>query len=336
MLSSGFVLLTNFTASSESPLIKEFVVRAVEDEKLVIFFAPADSSSFAFVNAIEVISAPVELIGDTARLVQPDEVSNFDGLSEQAMETLFRINIGGPKVTPFNDTLWRTWIPDAAFFNSDSVTKIFSFSSRIVYREYGASREVAPDSVYNSARAIDVVGSSNLSSRMTWSFPVDHGYRYLIRTHFCDIASLALNKLYFNVYINGYLAYEDFDISSATGQVLASPYFVDFVADMGSSGILHVTVGPSSSRYGDHSRVDGLLNGIEIMKLSNAVGSLDGELPFALVLHNSRGGSIGTTVRSLVCWFAFVLVSVMGFMQILRWRRESKKQIAWTPLPTDA
>ncbi|KAK8935537.1 putative receptor-like protein kinase [Platanthera zijinensis] len=334
VFSSGFVLLTNFTASSDSPSIKEFIIR-VDDEKVVIFFAPADSSSFAFVNAIEVISAPGELIGDTARLVQPDEILKFDGLSKQAMATLFRINVGGLKVTPFNDTLWRTWIPDTAFFNSDSVAKIFSFSGRIMYREYGASREVAPDSVYNTARAIDgVVGSSNFSSRITWSFPVDHGYRYLIRMHFCDIASLALNELYFNVYINGYLAYEDFDISSATGQVLASPYYVDFVADVGSSGILHVTVGPS--RHGDHSRVDGLLNGIEIMKLSNDVGSLDGELPFALVLHNSTGGSFGSTVRSLVCWFAFVVLSVMGFMMVLRWRRESKKQIAWTPLPMDA
>ncbi|KAK8962172.1 putative receptor-like protein kinase [Platanthera guangdongensis] len=141
--SSGFVLLTNFTASFESPSIKEFIIR-VDDEKAVIFFAPADSSSFALVNDIEVISAPGELIGDTVRLLQPDEILKFDGLSKQAMATLFRINVGSLKVTPFNDTLWRTWIPD---------------------------------------------------------------------------------------------------ISAATGQVLASCYYVDFVADVGSSGILHVTVG---------------------------------------------------------------------------------------------
>ncbi|KAI0513731.1 hypothetical protein KFK09_009761 [Dendrobium nobile] len=331
VLASGFVLLSNFTASSDSPL-KEFMLR-VDGEKLVIFFVPVDSSSFAFVNAIEVISAPVDLVEDKARFVQTDQVLSFDGLSKQVMETLFRINVGGPKVTPFNDTLWRTWVPDNEFFHSDSVTKIVSFSGRIMYRKYSASREVAPDSVYNTARIIDVVNSSEVSSRMTWKFPVDHGYKYLIRMHFCDIASLALNELYLNVYINGYLAYENFDMSSATGEVLASPYYVDFVADMGSSDILFVSVGPSG--FAGQSRVDGLLNGLEIMKLNNTVGSLDGELPFSLLLHSSRGFFSGV-VRSLICWSAFVMLSVVGFMLILRWRAESRNQIAWTALPVDA
>lgn len=312
--------------------MKEFILR-VDVEKLVIFFVPLDSSSFAFVNAIEVISAPEDLVEDKAGLVQADQVLNFNGLSKQAMETLFRINVGGPKVTPFNDTLWRTWIPDTKFFDSDSVTKIASFSGRIMYQRYGASREVAPDSVYNTARIIDAVNSSEISSRMTWKFPVAHGYKYLIRMHLCDIASLALNELYFNVYINGYLAYENFDISSATGQVLASPYYLDFVADVGSSGLLFVTVGPS--RFVGHLRVDGLLNGLEIMKLNNTVENLDGKLPFALVLHSSRGG-FSAAVRSLICWSAFVMLSVVGFMLILRWRAESKNHIAWLPLPMDA
>ncbi|XP_020594363.1 probable receptor-like protein kinase At5g24010, partial [Phalaenopsis equestris] len=234
--------------------------------------------------------------------------------------------------TPFNDTLWRTWAPDTEFFYSNSIAKNVSFSGRIVYQRYGPSREVAPDSVYNTARIIDVVNSSELSSRMTWKFPVDHGYKYLIRLHFCDIASLALNELYFNVFINGHLAYENFDISSATVQVLASPYYVDFVADVGISDFLFVSIGPS--RFVGHSRVDGLLNGLEIMKLNNTVGSLDGVLPFALVLHSSRGG-FSTAIRSLICWSAFVMLSVVGFMLILRRRAESRNRIAWSPLPMD-
>lgn len=312
--------------------MKEFILR-VDVEKLMVFFVPIDSSSFAFVNAIEIISAPAGLLEDKAGLVQTDQVLSFDGLSMQAMETLFRINVGGPKVTPFNDTLWRTWVPDKEFFDSNSVTKILSFSGRIMYHRYGASREVAPDSVYNTARIIDVVNSSEVSPRMTWKFPVDLGYKYLIRMHFCDIASLALNELYFNVYINGYLAYENFDISSATGQILASPYYLDFVTDVGSSGFLIVSVGPS--RFVQHSRVDGLLNGLEIMKLNNSVGSLNGELPVGLILHGSRGG-FSTAVRSLICWSAFVILLVVGFMLILRWRAESKSHIAWSPLPMDA
>lgn len=312
--------------------MKEFILR-VDVEKLMIFFAPVDSSSIAFVNAIEIISAPADLLEDKVGLVQTDQVLTFDKLSTQAMETLFRINVGGPKVTPFNDTLWRTWVPDNEFFDSNSVAKIVSFSGRIMYRSYGANREIAPDSVYNTARIIDIVNSSEASSRMTWKFPVALGYKYLIRMHFCDIASLALNELYFNIYINGYLAYENFDISSATGQNLASPYYLDFVSDVENSGLLFVSVGPS--RFVRQSRVDGLLNGLEIMKLNNTVGSLNGELPFALVLHGSRGG-FSAAVRSLICWSAFVILSVVGFMLILKWRTESKSHIAWSPLPMDA
>ena len=68
---------------------------------------------------------------------------------------------------------------------------------------------------------------------ITWNFPVGlGGAQYLIRLHFCDIFSRALNLLYFNVYLNGYLAYEDLDLSVLTSHVLAFPIYVDFVVDL--------------------------------------------------------------------------------------------------------
>ena len=56
--------------------------------------------------------------------------------------------------------------------------------------------------------------------------------QYLVRLHFCDIVSRALNLLQFNVYLNGYLAYEDLDLSVLTSHVLASPIYMDFVVDL--------------------------------------------------------------------------------------------------------
>ena len=58
------------------------------------------------------------------------------------------------------------------------------------------------------------------------------GAQYLVRLHFCDIVSHALDLLYFNVYLNGYLAYEDLDLSVLTSHVLASPIYMDFVVDL--------------------------------------------------------------------------------------------------------
>ena len=58
------------------------------------------------------------------------------------------------------------------------------------------------------------------------------GAQYLVRLHFCDIVSCALNLLYFNVYLNGYLAYKDLDLSILTSHLLASLIYVDFVVDL--------------------------------------------------------------------------------------------------------
>ena len=58
------------------------------------------------------------------------------------------------------------------------------------------------------------------------------GAQYLVRLHLYDIVSPALNLLYFNVYLNGYLAYEDLDLSVLTSHVLASPIYMDFVVDL--------------------------------------------------------------------------------------------------------
>ena len=52
------------------------------------------------------------LILITAVYVSDGKVVGFDGLAKQALQVVHRVNVGGHKVTPFNDILWRTWITD--------------------------------------------------------------------------------------------------------------------------------------------------------------------------------------------------------------------------------
>lgn len=314
--------------ATNSPQIREYFINLVSDKILNLArlsFVPADPDAFAFVNAIEMVSAPPDLIADTARLVNFDKVESFSGITKQALQTMYRVNVGGPRVTSFNDTFWRDWVPDFGFLVSNSPSKAVHYSGRVKYRKDGASPEVGPDNVYNSAR----VSSSN----MTWSFAVDPGYKYLVRLHFCDIASLALNELYMNAYINGYSAYRDFDISDATGQILASPYYLDFVVDVGSSGVLNVGIGPS--KFSLPLKVGGLLNGLEIMKMNNTVGSLDGESSVVYVLGSPRTRSYMSFLSSLACGFAFVSLCVAVFMLVLSWRAERRNPVAWSRLPVD-
>ncbi|CAB80788.1 AT4g00300 [Arabidopsis thaliana] len=302
--------------------------------KVVIRFVPSKDSNFAFVNAIEVISAPKDLIGDVATSVSHDGTEKFNGLAKQAMEVVYRVNVGGRKVTPFNDTLWRTWVTDEGFLKTgDGSSEKSYFTGRIKYRRGGASREVGPDNVYNTAR---VGKRSNGLVDMSWGFKVNVGYKYLIRMHFCDIASKSLGRLYFNVYINGNLAYEDFDISYAADNVLASPYYIDFVVDATaddnnpSGSSITVSVGPSNKTSVDGNGVDAILNGVEIMKMNNSMGSLDGYVSTEMILStcpNRRNLSIFIAMLAFMCIF-------MSFY-IVTQRKRVKDQYGWTKLSMD-
>uniref|UniRef100_A0A0D9Z1F4 Malectin-like domain-containing protein n=1 Tax=Oryza glumipatula TaxID=40148 RepID=A0A0D9Z1F4_9ORYZ len=148
---AGFLLLHNFSASA--PVVKEFIL-PVHSDVLVLTFVP-ESGSNAFVNAIELVSAPDELVGDIGTLVTSSGTDQTNGLSSQVYEMLYRINVAGRKVTPFNDTLWRTWVNDERFLVSteSSNSGVWSFGGRIAYPKGSRlmTREVAPDNVYNSA-----------------------------------------------------------------------------------------------------------------------------------------------------------------------------------------
>ncbi|XP_061361225.1 probable receptor-like protein kinase At5g24010 [Gastrolobium bilobum] len=332
VLVDGHVVLSNFSrlmsGAERNPRILEYLIW-VDAEKLVIVFVPGKDSKLAFVNAIEVISAPKDLVPDTAQFVSSENVESFDGLSKQALEVVYRVTVGGPKVTPFNDSLWRTWVPDDEFFRSSVGIEKLYFGGRIKYHSGGASREVGPDNVYNSARLIRSKNDSVPNVNMTWVFPIIGGYKYLVRLHFCDIASISLGLLYFNVYVNGYLAYKDLDLSYITNS-LASPFYADFVVDGNSSvGALTVTVGPSKSSI-PHV-IDGILNGVEVMKLNNSHNSLDGEVCADFVLKSWSRGSTGVllTLVAAVC-------IVLSLSIVIRRRMiGSRESLSWSRLPVN-
>ncbi|KAK1603397.1 hypothetical protein QYE76_059180 [Lolium multiflorum] len=308
-----FLLLHNFTASS--PIIKEFLL-PVETDVLALTFVP-DAGSAAFVNAIELFSAPEELVGDIATLVTPNATNQTTGLSSQVLDTLYRVTVAGHKVTPFNDTLWRTWVNDEGFLLSKESSGTRSFGGRIAYPKDSRlmTREVAPDNVYSSARSVDSEGT------VTWGFPVPAGNRYLVRMHFCDIVSKAMYQLYFNIYVNGRLAVKDFDISGTTGY-LAYPYYIDFVVDVEDEGMLKLAItGSKMSRPGEAS---GLLNAVEIMRMNKTGGGMDGDFPVILDMDYLLSKGIGEFARSLLCGLVFAGLFLVLVTLVMKLRTELK------------
>ncbi|KAK9743040.1 hypothetical protein RND81_03G212900 [Saponaria officinalis] len=325
VLADDYLLLNDFSllGMRNDVEIREFVLW-VDSDELELSFVPVEKANFGFISAIEVISAPKDLILDIAQVVNSNGVTKINGLNKNGFETVFRVNVGGPKITPFNDTLWRTWVSDDEFVKSSGESKEVRFSGRIKYQFGGASREVAPDHVYGSARVISASDSSNSRYNLTWTFPVVGGYKYLVRTHFCDIVSRTLGSLYFNVYVNRILAYENLDLSTITNS-LASPYYADFVVDGGNDGVISVSVG--NSALGGNA----ILNGVEVFKMSNAVKSFDGMISAESVLRSCHGENVG---------FPFIFVLAIGVLlavslllrKILVTVQDS---VAWSRLPTD-
>ncbi|GLU24306.1 hypothetical protein SLE2022_402510 [Rubroshorea leprosula] len=324
---NGFLVLSGF--STNAVVIKEYVMN-LDLGELNIVFCPVEESGFGFVNAIEVFSAPKDFIIDEGvLLVSAHGNEEYNNLSSQVLETVRRINVGGSKLTPVNDTLWRTWIPDDDFLVLKSAAKRAVSTQVPNYQSGGATREIAPDNVYMTAQQMNRDNMPvNSRFNITWQFPVgSKGAPHLVRLHFCDIVSPAIGQLYFDVYINQYSAYRDLDLSSLTFHVLSAPVFIDFVADSDDSGFMGISVGPSS--LSSPMKVNAILNGVEIMKMvnpqvSNAVSK---KKNVWIVVGSVLGGFI---VLCLAAAAAAVLLA-------LRCKKEKRKpgpaeSIGWTAL----
>lgn len=269
VVTDDFVLLNNFTFKNTNYtyLFKEYAVNVTSDS-LVLSFIPSNGS-VSFVNGIEVVSVPDELIIDQAL-----EVPNapFSGLFDLGLETMYRLNMGGPLLMPTNDSLGRTWENDHKYLHVNSSAVNVSVDPQTLNYPDGFTEEMAPRWVYATADTMGDPNVTDLNFNMTWVFSVDPSFMYLIRFHFCDIFSKALNTLVFNVYVNSDMAMPSLDLSSLKGD-LSVPYYKDFVSNSSNgSSTLTVSVGPDSVADSNNA----ILNGLEIMKISNEVKSFDG------------------------------------------------------------
>ncbi|KAK9089415.1 hypothetical protein Scep_028497 [Stephania cephalantha] len=300
VVTEDFVLLSNFTFNkyNGSSLFKEYLIN-VATESLSITFIPSNNS-VTFVNGIEVVSMPDELIPDQAPALVPSGPLN--GLSNLAFETVYSsaVNVS---VTP----------------------------STIKYR-VGVTPEIAPNWVYSTAETMGNGNVPDSNFNVTWVFPVDSSFTYFVRLHFCDIVSKTLNTLVFNVYINTNIAIGSLDLSSITGS-LAAPYYKDFIANSSmDSNTLSVSVGPDM----DADAADAILNGLEIMKISNDARSLDG-LSSVDVLHpqtasrkNKTWIIIGLVLGGLV---VLLLVGLCYCCLVRRKSKDTNQRQPWLSLP---
>ncbi|KAK8622766.1 hypothetical protein V6N13_117668 [Hibiscus sabdariffa] len=330
VVTDDIVLLNNFTFKNYngSFLFKEYAVNVTSDT-LTLTFIPLNGS-VSFVNAIEVVSIPDAVLPDQALALNPS--APVSGLSEFAMETVYRLNMGGPLITAQNDTLGRTWENDVKYLHVNSSALNVSVNPASIKYPASVTPETAPNWVYATA---EVMGDANVPSmnfNVTWVFQVDPNFRYLVRAHFCDITSLSLNTLVFNLYINDDIAVASLDLSTLTND-LKVPYFKDFISNSSvESDTLTVSIGPDTMA----DITNATMNGLEIMKISNDAGSLDGfsSVKNLLPKLSSSKNKIGIIIGCIVG--AVAAVALIGFCFCCLAARKSKatqQGHPWLPLP---
>ncbi|XP_010555277.1 PREDICTED: probable receptor-like protein kinase At4g39110 [Tarenaya hassleriana] len=314
VLTEKYVLLHNFKFSnnnnSQAFLQKEYLLN-ITDPLFSLRFNPMKDSA-AFINAIEIVSAPDELISDSGTSLFP--VIGFKGLSDYAYQSVYRINVGGPLITPKNDTLGRTWTTDKEYLQDQNLAKdVKTTTSAIKYPE-GLTPLIAPQTVYATAAEMADSHTINPNFNVTWNFPSNPSFNYLVRLHFCDIVSKSMNDLYFNVYVNGKTAISGLDLSSVTGD-LGTPYYKDIIVNSTlMSPQLQVQIGPMGEDTGSRNAI---LNGVEVLKMSNLVNSLDGEF-------GVDGRTIGMGKHGMVATAGFVMMfgAFIGLgAMVYRWKK---------------
>ncbi|XP_055831713.1 receptor-like protein kinase ANXUR1 [Solanum dulcamara] len=292
-VSSGKVtLVNNFSAYitaqalSQSCITKEYLLSPVGSPTLEIKIKPFGDSSFAFINGIEMITAPDIFFGPDPLMVgfstsiKNSITQQTISVKENNMELAYRVNVGGQYISPKNDSggLMRSWYEDTPYLDGAS-TGITMRSNRTIEYDNMPSY-VAPLAVYETCRSMGYDSNINKNYNLTWVFNVDPNFIYLVRLHWCDfsIDATKYNSMVFNVYINGQIAETEVDLVAMKSGKKAAAIVKDYVTrvDDKEGGQLWIAVNP----LGVGSEIaNAIVNGIEIFKIGGGDTSLAGRNP---------------------------------------------------------
>ncbi|XP_031123869.1 probable receptor-like protein kinase At1g30570 [Ipomoea triloba] len=306
--------------SSFVALVKEYYV-PIQTNSTVITFRP-DKESFGFVNAIEIVRVIDKLFVDSVKQVSGNGATVALDLQKRGIETMYRLNIGGTLIKPDQDSSFRRiWEEDSSYMiNQDAGTELKN-TSKITYASPNATT-LAPLLVYETAKTM-----TNTSLvvqlrffNMSWRFPVDPSFDYLIRLHFCELVYDKSSQRIFKIYINNKTAAENVDIFTKAGGKNKA-YHEDYIDGMTSnSNNLWVQLGPEAASSDQGS--DAALNGLEIFKLSR-----DGNLGYVPNLGDEESKGKSKMTLSLGIGFGIALVAVIAWLIICLRKKKRTKDV---------
>jgi hypothetical protein len=334
---NNYQLLNNFSASlTVSAIIppvdyftKEFIITVRDNQKLELTFIPSPAS-FSFINGIEIVSMPDSFYArghdNPLTYVGPDVHTFLDNTT--ALETVYRLNVGGQDIGSTGDTgMYRTWNQDLEYLIGQAGNTPYLPGVKIKYTTKTPAYS-APVEVYSTMRSMGREPRHNMNYNLTWIFPVDADFLYLLRLHFCETRMEIKNEnqQVFLIFINNQTAEHDADVihmSGGNGIPVYKDYIVLVPPGSQSKQELWLELHPNMELKPTYA--DAILNGLEIFKLNKTDGNLAGFNPDPTVApppaeqHPERrtgkrssiimvigivGGSIGTVFAcSLILYF---------------------------------
>ncbi|KAJ0099752.1 hypothetical protein Patl1_21729 [Pistacia atlantica] len=144
----------------------------------------------------------------------------------------------------------------------------------------GIPNYTAPVEVYKTAMSMGASEEINVDYWLTWEFPVDSGFTYFIRLHFCEFQSEITEHAHriFQIKIANQTAETEADNLEWSNGIKGVPQYRDYAVIIGRKGNekkqnLSVALHPAAWWMTNYS--DAILNGVEIFKV-DSYGNLAG------------------------------------------------------------
>ncbi|KAK2974532.1 hypothetical protein RJ640_007376 [Escallonia rubra] len=323
-----YTLLTTSDSSystncrSSKYTVKEFCIN-LDSTKLDITVTPSNSTpaAYSLVNKIEVMSIPRNLyFKKNVDLPLVGHSFEFNMGNSTALEKMYRLNVGGKFISGEKDPgMLCDWLDDTPFLvtSSEATTTIHSNSRKISYGSK-VPECTAPLEMYATARTIK---PNSHRINLTWLFPVDSGFYYLVRLHFCeiswDVKAQVYNQRMFRVYVNHQIAKDNANVMQWADDKAGVAVYRDYIVDLSryrqDAGNLLLELESKIGSNGSTLYLP-ILNGLEIFKLSGHSNNLSGQFPFCSQ-HSHRPASHVVVITNMARLFAFlILLAFAGFV----------------------
>ncbi|KAJ0694539.1 putative protein kinase RLK-Pelle-CrRLK1L-1 family [Helianthus annuus] len=345
--SNGYSLLTNFSAflaasfikarsgagmsgPQDLHVVKEFLIYVKDTQILNVTFTPSPNS-YAFINGIEIVSMPENLYfnAKTPKLVNQYSGPIID--NDTTLENIYRLNMGGGEISGNDDTgMYRSWDQDNNYIYGAAIGLTPLYNNPIMYTTE-TPNYTAPELVYQTQRSM---GNQSDKYNLTWILPVDSGYYYLLRLHFCNIIQqyTKLGQAVFTVFINNQTAEKEVDLFYWTNGS-GFPAFMDYVIFVNNSGghrskqDLWLALHPNSNTD-EYS--DAYLNGLEAFKLSmnrnlsSPNPEHDPDHPLTSLLPAMRGNKKAPAFTTIIGVVGGCFVLVLFILILIVFRRQRR------------